>query len=100
MTNGYKILWTSQAKINFDKIVDYLLKEWSEKTAITFIQKPNKTLTTLQSGFPEIFIKSKKKNLYKSMLHKHVIFTYRIKPRKKVIEIISVVNTKLFIDKK
>ena len=40
-----KVIWSSRAIASFDKIIDYLEKEWTEKDVRNFIFKTQKTIT-------------------------------------------------------
>ena len=48
-----EILWTSIADRKFDKITEYLLKEWNPKVTESFVKKVYDTLDTL-AEFPDI----------------------------------------------
>ena len=34
-----ELVWSKRADKKFDKIIDYLLKEWGEKTTSAFVKK-------------------------------------------------------------
>jgi plasmid stabilization system protein ParE len=54
-----KIEWTANALEDYKQVVDYLLKEWSVKTASDFINNLEKRVYN-SSFFPDIGIASKK----------------------------------------
>ena len=84
-----KISWTPTSRLTYFKILDYLLKNWTIKEVENFIYKTEHTLAQIAEN-PYMFKASKKmKNVRKGLLTKHNSLYYRVKPRKKVIELIT-----------
>ena len=54
-----EIVWRKKAREKFIIIIEYLQKEWSERTAEEFINKVEKKVELLKS-FPQIEMKSEK----------------------------------------
>ena len=80
-----KIIWSSRAEKGYDRIVSYLIDNWSEKEVRMFIQETSKFLELLSEN-PNILQKSSiRKNLYRGPMNRLTMITYRIYPRKKVI---------------
>jgi plasmid stabilization system protein ParE len=74
-----KIVWSSRAKLKFDLIISYLIKEWGEKSAKQFICKVFDFLEIL-SEYPEIgSVENKIKSIRGFTIVKHVNIYYRIK---------------------
>lgn len=48
-----EILWTDNAKLSFNKIVQYLKEYWTEKEIEKFVQRTSEVLSTLQC-YPEM----------------------------------------------
>lgn len=48
-----EIHWTTQADRKFDKIIEFLLKEWNQRVTESFVKKVYDTLDIL-AEFPEI----------------------------------------------
>ena len=89
-----EILWTDSAKFTFQKIIDWLDEEWSEKEVNKFILRTEEMLFTLQR-YPEICRPSaKRKNVRIGLLGKHTQIIYHYKPRKKQIEALLFWGTK------
>jgi plasmid stabilization system protein ParE len=87
---AFKIIWTKQAAKGFDKIIDYLQENWSEKEIINFIEETDRFFEILIQH-PEILQKtSKKKNVYHGPINRLTMLTYRIKPVNKHIELINI----------
>ena len=80
-----EVVWGKRAFNKFQKIVEYLLKEWSEKVAEEFIDKSEEKIELLKN-FPNIGLKSTKKvGLRKINLSKQNMLVYRIKEDKIII---------------
>lgn len=89
-----EILWTDSAKHTFNKIVEYLREEWTEKEAQKFIDAATKMLSTLKR-YPEICRPSlKRKNVRIGILNKHTQIIYHFKPGKKQLKILLFWNFK------
>ena len=89
-----KIVWTKVAEQGFEKIIDYLQEEWTEKEVRRFIRETFAFLKYL-SNHPELLQPSaSKRNLRRGPINKHTIITYRVKPRKKQIELLSIRGAK------
>ena len=49
----YKVVWTKRAILNFDKIIEYLVENWTLKVARDFILKVNAVVESIRT-FPRI----------------------------------------------
>ena len=56
---AYQIVWTTNARIDFKKIVDYLISEWSMEIAKKFVAECESKIDLI-AHFPNIGIKSEK----------------------------------------
>ena len=73
-----KIIQTKRADKKFDKIIDYLIKEWGEDAVKSFTKKVYDFLDIL-SEFPEIgTIENKEKDIRGFRIIKQVNLFYRI----------------------
>jgi plasmid stabilization system protein ParE len=87
---GYQIVWTPKAIAGFDEVVDYLKIHWTDRELTNFIDQTNAFLRLLQTH-PRLLQKtSKYKNVHRGPLNKLTIVTYRVKERKRQIEIINI----------
>ncbi len=85
-----KIVWTKRAEVGYEKIIDFLEQNWTDKEIKVFLQK-SKYFFELLKQFPELLQKSStKRNVHRGPLDKHTIITYRIKKRKQQIEIVNI----------
>ncbi len=89
-----KIIWSRRAEQGYDRIVTYLLTNWSEKEVKLFIQETSNFLELLSEN-PEILQKSTgKKNLFRGPMNRLTMITYRLYPRKQVIELVNIRSTR------
>lgn len=71
------VIWAPQAKKDFWNNIDYLETEWSERVALSFIEKVNTTIELLKND-NVLFIKTNYKSVYKIVITKHISLYYRI----------------------
>jgi len=80
-----EIHWTDSAKSSFDKIVEYLKLNWTEREVEKFVKRTEEVLSALRS-YPEMCRPSnKRKDTRIAILNKHTQMVYHYKPRKKEI---------------
>lgn len=85
-----RLVWTKRAIQGYDRIVRYLAEHWTEKEVRRFIYESDEFFTLL-CDYPELLQKTKThRNVYRGPMNKLTIVTYRVKPRKQLIEIINV----------
>lgn len=85
-----KILWTPQAEKGYDDIINYLADQWTDREIRSFIQETRQFLDLLSRN-PHLLQPSlTRKNVYRGPINPLSIVTYRIKPQKKVIELLNV----------
>lgn len=83
-----EIQWTDSAKITFNKIAEYLRKEWTEREVEKFVNRTAEMLSALKR-YPEMCRPStKRKNVRIGILDKHTQLVYHYKPGKKQIEVL------------
>ena len=86
MRSGYNILWTTHAKNELEKTIEYLSENFSEKEIQNLVQKIEYT-TKLISQNPHIFPKSEFNNIHKVVILKFNSLYYQQK--NDTIEILS-----------
>ena len=85
-----EIVWTKRAENGYDRIIKYLEENFTEREIKKFLQASREFFELLKQ-YPEMLKKTKHcKNVYRGPINKHTILTYRIKPRKKEIELINI----------
>lgn len=91
---GFEVVWTKQALDTFAQKIDYLQQNWTEKEIRAFTKKVNDILSALREQ-PLMYRKSEKlKNVHIGVIIKQVSLVYRVKPRKKQIELIAFLDTR------
>ena len=84
-----KISWTPAARETYFNVLEYLEQAWTEKELHNFIIEVEKLLAQIAKN-PEMFQASrKKKNVRKGFITKHTTLYYRVKPRKKELELLT-----------
>lgn len=85
-----EIVWTKRAETGYAKIIEYLETHFTEKEIRKFVRESHRFFELL-SQYPEMLESSKKqKYVRRGPINKHTILTYRIKPRKRQIELINI----------
>ena len=83
-----KISWTPTARKTYFEVLDHLDRNWTIKEVENFINEVEHLLEQIKSN-PEMFQASrKKKNVRKGLITKHNTLYYRIKPKKRELELI------------
>lgn len=89
-----EIVWTKRAEQGYDRIIKYLEDKWTEREVRNFVQESNQFFELLKQ-YPEMLQRTNhRKNVYRGPINKHTMLTYRIKPRKKLIELINIRSTR------
>jgi plasmid stabilization system protein ParE len=86
-----KIIWSNQAKISYEKIIDFILEQWSPDIAFNFESKTNRLLDNLKNN-KKLCPVSKKKQLRKCIIHKNTSLIYRIIEQN--IEIVTFIDNR------
>jgi plasmid stabilization system protein ParE len=80
-----EIVWSSRADKKFDKILDYLVKEWGNKVTKSFVKKVYDFLDIL-SEFPEIgTLEDKRKGIRGFVIIQQVSIFYTIQDNRIII---------------
>jgi plasmid stabilization system protein ParE len=84
-----KISWTPTARITYFKVLDHLAENWTIREIKNFADEVEAVLSQIVVN-PYIFEASRKsKNVRKGFITKHNALYYRVRPRKKEIELIT-----------
>jgi len=79
-----KVIWNPLAREDYFQNIDYLLREWTEKEAQTFIDKVSDILFLLNKGNVE-FQKTNRKNIHRCVITKQISLFYQIRDDKTVV---------------
>lgn len=83
-----EILWTPTARRTYFIVLEHLEEAWTEKEIQNFINEVDDLLEQIKQN-PEMFEESRKKrNVRKGFVTKHNTLYYRVKPRKKELQLL------------
>jgi plasmid stabilization system protein ParE len=89
-----EIVWTPRAEKGFESTIAYLEENWTQREVEKFVQSSFQFFDLLAHR-PEILERSpKQKNVFRGPMDGHNILTYRLKPRKKQIELLNIRSSK------
>jgi plasmid stabilization system protein ParE len=72
-----KEIWTETASNEYDQNIEYLLKNWSDKVALAFIEKVESVLFDIKSGLVEYPL-TDRGNVRKCVICKQITLFYQI----------------------
>ena len=85
-----KILWTLQAEKGYDDIINYLAEKWTDREIQNFINETKQFLDPLNRNPHILQPSSTRQNIYRGPINPLTIVTYRLRPQKKVIELLNI----------
>lgn len=89
---NFTIIFSEKAKLNIEKIADYLQEQWSENVKLKFLTEVSKAVKQL-AIMPFMFPSSDKmEGLRRCVVNRHRVLYYRI--NKEIIEVINVKGTR------
>jgi plasmid stabilization system protein ParE len=72
-----KVVWTRRALRNFNRIIDYLEEEWSQKVTTDFVRKSYKIIELLRT-YPQLgSLENQEKDIYGFLITSHNRLFYR-----------------------
>lgn len=89
---NFTIIFSEKAKLNIEKVADYLDKEWSENVKLKFltdISKAVKQLAIMPFMFPS---SDKTEGLRRCIVNRHTVLYHRV--NEEIIEVINVKGTR------
>ena len=88
------IIWTPQAALGLDKVIEYLETKWTEKEILKLQENINHIIGHITFN-PDLFPKSEtNKNLHKAIVDKNNYLVYRMNNENGFVEIINFTCTK------
>lgn len=88
------IVWTENALRSYFVILEYLQNEWGNQVIQDFVFKTESVLSQIRL-YPKMYESSESyKNVRKAFITKHNLMVYKIKPRKKEIELLIFWDTR------
>src|SRR5437667_323417 len=83
------IKWTNEARKTFDKNINYLVEEWTDREIKNFIKQTNNILSRI-AAHPEMFAASaKSSNIRKAQINKYIVLYYRYYSSKKEVILLT-----------
>lgn len=76
-----QVVWSEDALIDYHQNIDYLLKEWSEKVALEFMEDVEATIELI-NDFPELYPLTEYLGVRKALVRKQITLFFRIKDEK------------------
>lgn len=72
------IIWSDEAKSDYENNIQYLLKEWTEESAVNFIEDVNAILELLKIN-PKLYPQSNYKSIRRAVIRKQITLFYQEK---------------------
>ncbi len=89
-----KIIWSNEAEITFEKNIDYLQKNWTDKEISGFIKQTNFILSRIEVN-PLMYMASPKSRfIRKAPINKYIILYFRYYISKKQVVLLSFWHSK------
>lgn len=85
-----KIYWTPQAAKGYDEIINYLSEKWTDREIQHFIEETMHFLDLLSRNPYLLQSSPTQKNIYRGPVNPLTIVTYRVRPQKKIIELLNI----------
>ena len=76
-----ELIWSDLAKSDFEDNIDYLLREWSERSAVEFINKVDHLIELLSIN-PQLFPESDYKSVRRAVVTKQITLFYKLSDSK------------------
>jgi hypothetical protein len=72
-----EIRWTQESIDTFNKTIQYLQKEWTEKEVSNFIQASERVIGFI-AEYPGMFRKTSKRNVHEALITPHNLLIYKV----------------------
>lgn len=76
-----EIIWSDESKLDYEENIEYLLKEWSEESAATFIEEVESVFELLRTN-PKLYPMSDYKSVRRAVIRKQITLFYQDKGSK------------------
>ncbi|MEQ9229213.1 MAG: type II toxin-antitoxin system RelE/ParE family toxin [Cyclobacteriaceae bacterium] len=71
-----KIIWSEEARLDFEQNIHYLVQAWTEESAKNFIQEVEAVIELIREN-PKLFPLSDYKNVRRAVIRKQVTLFYK-----------------------
>jgi plasmid stabilization system protein ParE len=96
----YSLKWLPRSIKSYRRILCYLTKEWGQKVLNDFIDNTDRNLLHLSRGIVTGMSSDKANGIHRVLITKHNYLIYRVRPRKKEIELLAFWDTRQDPNKK
>lgn len=83
------VTWTQRALKSYFKLADYLHEEWGNMVVANFTNEVERVISNIKINPTMFEASSKYSNVRKGFITEHNTLYYRVKPRKKEIELLG-----------
>ncbi len=88
------IIWSNEAEITFEKNIDYLQKNWTEKEIFNFIKQTNHIVSRIEEN-PMMYMASPKSRfIRKAHINQYINLYFRYYVSKKKVVLLSFWHSK------
>jgi plasmid stabilization system protein ParE len=83
------IKWTNEARITFEKNINYLIDNWTEKEIKRFVKQSNDIIERIEAH-PEMFTPSRKNSMIRrALVNKYIVLYYKYHASKNEVLLLS-----------
>ena len=72
-----EIIWTPQAQITFNNVIDYLQNKWTEKEIVKFVESTERVIEYISQN-PKMFRRTNKINVFEALVTPHNLLIYKV----------------------
>ncbi len=91
---AYKIIWSPEAVYTFDSIIGFLNYLFTEKETAHFVKLVSRRLLLIEKIPYTVRTTSRTSKRRRTVIHKRTIIYFKIRERKKEIELLSIFDTR------
>ena len=71
------VKWTNEARVTFDKNINYLIENWTEREIKNFVKQANHIISRIETN-PEMFTPSQKNPMIRrALINKYIVLYYK-----------------------
>ena len=97
MAERYSVYWTSEAQLQVNRILQYILDNWTERECQDFLDILFHFERTI-AAFPKLFKESHKlKGVRLGFVHKHITAVYKLS--KNQITVLTVIDNRMDLER-
>ena len=96
---AYKIIWSPKAEETFEKVIEYLKENWTDKQIKNFVSETERVINLIAKN-PYLFRASEKESIFEAIITKHNLLLYQLNDETKEVELLAVFDTRQHPKKK